>query len=655
MILWFRITGINGECMKKVRAYLAVWLVTCLFISLLASMESLAEETEAETMESVSASSITYESSVEYKDKAVSDNRPAVSENTELDMESSSISENDPDSGVVKILFVGNSFTRYRKGGENCSVPKQLKELGKLTGKKIKADCVTNGGAKLLYYTGRVAKYKAYYQQLVTKLLEENWDYVVLQDQSVMPAFSADTEMASAIASLQKLTGKLCPQAKLLLYMTHAYEFAGDAEYAPLHTGELQQRVGAAYLHIGSEYGIDVVPVGMQFQRATKFYPDQKFLSGDGKHPAPLGYFLAACCFYQKLFGNLPDLDASKLTINMPQNAQKGIAVLVRDPVLSISCRPQEYLLIGETVNMQVLDSTVSVKYSSLDKTVATVNKTGEITAVSEGTAVIAVQAADGRQGFCTVYVTKPLSFGRKQYEAGLGDSICILPEYRSDALEWKSSDPKVAEVDADGMIHTKQLGTTTIRVTDLNNPDSTASFILYVTLHAPQNLQCTIAKKLPKPPKGNAIGYRLSWTRVNGAVRYQIYRNTRKNSGYELIGKTKNTSYRDQTAKIGQTYYYKVAATGRNGAYASDRSEYVKCSSRQAKGLKARISRNKKTAVLSWKRVKNAKTYLVYRKQNKGAFKYIGTVSASGKCRFKDQTRKKGKKYKYTYKVVAM
>ena len=411
--------------------------------------------------------------------------------------------------------------------------------------------------------------------------------------------------------------------------------------------------MGAAYLHIGSEYGIDVVPVGMQFQRASVFYSDQQFLSKDGKHPSKLGYFVAACCFYQKIFGNLPDLDASKLTARISQNVQKGIAVLVRDPVLTTSCRPQEYLLVGENVNMQVLDSTVSVKYSSMDKAVATVNSRGQITAVSNGTAVIVAQAADGRQGFCTVYVTKPLSFGRKQYEAGLGDSICILPEYCSDAMEWRSSNAKVAEVGADGMIHTKTLGKTTIRVTDLNNPDSSASFVLCVTLHTPQNLQCTTGKKLPRTKKGNVIGYRLSWTRVNGAARYQIYRSTRKNSGYELIGKTKNISYRDRTAKIGQTYYYKVAAAGRNGAYASDMSEYIKCSSRQTKKLKARILRNKKTAVLSWKRVKNAKTYLVYRKQNKGAFKCIGTVSASGKCRFKDQTRKKGKKY--TYKVVAM
>ena len=393
----------------------------------------------------------------------------------------------------------------------------------------------------------------------------------------------------------------------------------------------------------------------MQFQRASVFYSDQQFLSKDGKHPSKLGYFVAACCFYQKIFGDLPDLDASKLTANVPQNVQKGIAVLVRDPVLTTSCDPQEYLLVGENANMQVLDSTVSVKYSSMDKDVATVNSKGQITAVSEGTAVIVAQASDGRQGFCTVYVTKPLSFGRKQYEAGLGDSICILPEYRSDAMEWKSSNTKVAEVDADGMIHTKALGRTTIRVTDLNNPDSTASFVLCVTLHTPQNLQCITGKKLPQTKKGNAITYQLSWSRVNGTTRYQIYRSTKKNRGYELIGKTKNTSYQDQTAKIGQTYYYKVVAAGRNGAYASDMSEYVKCSSRQAKGLKARILRNKKTAVLSWKRFKSAKTYLVYRKQNKGAFKCIGTVSASGKCRFKDQTRKKGKKYKYTYKVVAM
>lgn len=263
--------------MEKIKKYLAVWLVICIFGVLFAPAEIFAEEIGAETMESVSASSIKYKSSEEDIDTVVSDNQPAVSENTELNMENRSISENDTVSDTVRILFVGNSFTRYHKMDVRYSVPKQLQELASLTGKKVMADCVTNGAAKLSYYAGMSAKYKTYYQQLVTKLMEKEWDYVVLQEQSVVPAFSADAEMGPAVASLQKLIGKLRPQAKLLLYMTHAYEFAGDKNQTAIHTGELQKRVGAAYLHIGSEYGIDVVPVGMQFQRASVFYSDQQF------------------------------------------------------------------------------------------------------------------------------------------------------------------------------------------------------------------------------------------------------------------------------------------------------------------------------------------------------------------------------------------
>ena len=189
-MLQFRTAGMNGACMEKIKKYLAVWLVICIFGVLFAPAEIFAEEIGAETMESVSASSIKYKSSEEDIDAVVSDNQPAVSENTELNMENRSISENDTVSDTVRILFVGNSFTRYHKMDVRYSVPKQLQELASLTGKKVMADCVTNGAAKLSYYAGMSAKYKTYYQQLVTKLMEKEWDYVVLQEQSVVPAFS---------------------------------------------------------------------------------------------------------------------------------------------------------------------------------------------------------------------------------------------------------------------------------------------------------------------------------------------------------------------------------------------------------------------------------------------------------------------------------
>ena len=68
--------------MKKVKRYLAVLLVTCLFISMLVPTETGAEETEAETIVSVSASSLKNNGyDAEYEYAVVSDNQPVVSEN----------------------------------------------------------------------------------------------------------------------------------------------------------------------------------------------------------------------------------------------------------------------------------------------------------------------------------------------------------------------------------------------------------------------------------------------------------------------------------------------------------------------------------------------------------------------------------------------
>ena len=86
MMLQFRTAGMNGACMEKIKKYLAVWLVICIFGVLFAPAEIFAEEIGAETMESVSASSIKYKSSEEDIDAVVSDNQPAVSENTELNI-----------------------------------------------------------------------------------------------------------------------------------------------------------------------------------------------------------------------------------------------------------------------------------------------------------------------------------------------------------------------------------------------------------------------------------------------------------------------------------------------------------------------------------------------------------------------------------------
>ena len=53
----------------------------------------------------------------------------------------------------------------------------------------------------------------------------------------------------------------------------------------------------------------------------------------------------------------------------------------------------------------------------------------------------------------------------------------------------------------------------------------------------------------------------KLSWSEVDGAVCYEIYRSTSESDGYALAWTTTSTSYTNTSAKSGTTYYYKVIA----------------------------------------------------------------------------------------------
>ena len=66
---------------------------------------------------------------------------------------------------------------------------------------------------------------------------------------------------------------------------------------------------------------------------------------------------------------------------------------------------------------------------------------------------------------------------------------------------------------------------------------------------------------KAPTKPKA-AAGKRkvtVSWKKADGAKKYEIYRSTKKKSGYKKIATTTNTKYENKKLKKGKHYYYKV------------------------------------------------------------------------------------------------
>ena len=63
------------------------------------------------------------------------------------------------------------------------------------------------------------------------------------------------------------------------------------------------------------------------------------------------------------------------------------------------------------------------------------------------------------------------------------------------------------------------------------------------------------------KAEKSSLTSIKLTWGKVNGAQKYEIYRAVSKNGTYKKIYTTQNTSYTNKNLATKNTYYYKVRA----------------------------------------------------------------------------------------------
>ena len=117
-----------------------------------------------------------------------------------------------------------------------------------------------------------------------------------------------------------------------------------------------------------------------------------------------------------------------------------------------------------------------------------------------------------------------------------------------------------------------------------------------------------------------------ISWPFVEGAVSYKVYRSTSSGKNYKQIGTTAESSYTDESAAAGKTYYYKVIAVSESGESAY--SSYKKSVSRCAIPVLSVQAGSSGKPVLSWNKITNAKKYEIYRSVNGGSFKKLTTTT---------------------------
>ena len=162
----------------------------------------------------------------------------------------------------------------------------------------------------------------------------------------------------------------------------------------------------------------------------------------------------------------------------------------------------------------------------------------------------------------------------------------------------------------------------------------------------------------LPRPvvTAGNtaSTGYpKLTWEAVEGAVSYKVYRATSKTGTYSLTKTTTSTTYTNSTAKVGQTYYYKVMAVAENSA--AD-SAYSAIKSRTCDLPRPVVTTASDTVTgspkLTWDAVTGAVSYKVYRSDAKeGTYDLVETTTDAS-CL--DTTAVAGNVYYYKVMAVA-
>ena len=142
----------------------------------------------------------------------------------------------------------------------------------------------------------------------------------------------------------------------------------------------------------------------------------------------------------------------------------------------------------------------------------------------------------------------------------------------------------------------------------------------------------------------------KLSWKKIDGATKYEVYRATSKNGTYTLLKTTTSTSLTNTTVTAGKTYYYKVKAIASKSAANSADSEIVPRTCDLAQPTVS-IALSSKKPKVSWKKVSGATKYDVYRATSKaGTYSKVKTTTS---LNWKDTTAKSGKTY--YYKVVAV
>lgn len=202
---------------------------------------------------------------------------------------------------MKKVLFLGNSYTAVN------NLPLMTATLALSAGDTLVYDSNTPGGYTLNGHTTNALS--------LQKIAQGDWDFVVLQEQSQLPAFpnsQVQTDCFPYAALLDSLITTANSCTETMFYMTWGRQ-NGDAANCPTwppvctYTG-MDSLLRLRYDQMAIDNEGVLSPVGAVWNYLRLNSPGINLYQADESHPSLEGSYAAACSFYASIFRKDPTL-----------------------------------------------------------------------------------------------------------------------------------------------------------------------------------------------------------------------------------------------------------------------------------------------------------------------------------------------------------
>jgi hypothetical protein len=195
----------------------------------------------------------------------------------------------------IKVLFIGNSYTTAN------DLPDLIENMANASGNSLDFARYAPGGYSLQDHSR---------DPLTLELInQQQWDYVVLQEQSQKPALDdiyTDENVIPYLLKLDSIIKKNNPCTQVILFETWARR-NGDQEYCHSYPStcnfeSMQKRIKESYKRMADISKAVIAPVGEAFRYMMEYDSSVVLYQDDNSQPTIEGSYLAAVVFHEVFF-----------------------------------------------------------------------------------------------------------------------------------------------------------------------------------------------------------------------------------------------------------------------------------------------------------------------------------------------------------------